>query len=49
MRQLKNISYFNIYENVVLYLLKFTVTYQFKNFSHSLSFLYGGPQVSRQN
>ena len=34
-------SYFKIYENIVFYLLKFITTlYQFKNFSHRLSFLH---------
>ena len=40
MWQLKNISYFNIYKNVVFYLLKFITTlYQFRNFSCSLLYL----------
>lgn len=41
MRQLQQISYFNIYVNIVLYLCQLITTlYQFKNFSHSLFHLH---------
>ena len=41
MWQLKSISYFNIHENIVRYLLKFiTTSFQTENFSHRFSFLH---------
>ena len=41
MWQLKHISYFNIYENVILYLFKFMATpYQFQTFSYRFFFLH---------
>ena len=39
MWQLKSISYFNIHENIVRYMLKFITTpFQIENFSHRFSF-----------